>query len=493
MYYLLSLFFAIIVSTSVSAQQVIQATYLGRGNGYTRDVEVDEAGNIYAVGGTRDPAFPTTTGVQQPVFGGYEDAFAVKIDPTGRLIWATYLGGSKMDRAYASDLDGQGNLVIAGRAGAGFPVTPGAAQRTFMGGATSGSVYPHPQDGFVAKLNTSNGKLVWASYFGGTDSHASIVRDVTADRVTGELYIAASTNTATLPQVIKDALLRGSRRIRPGGIDGLAAKISADGSRFEWVNYVGGSGSEQQQPSVVLDAAGNPIFLYVTSSTNIPTTVGAYDRSFGGAADFYAVKFSRTSQLLWATYFGGSGDESGETHNLAIRRDGTVVIAGRVTTGWPTTIGAFDRTANGTSDCGIALLSATGTQLIASTFLGGNVGDMCEGVDVDDTDLVYLGGRTTSANFPVTIGATQTIMPGPISPIIAIFSPDLSILRYATFYGGPTNGVTRSVTAHPNGNGHVVAGFEIGINTPVVNPITASADPASCCHPFLLNLSASLP
>ncbi|HEY8120056.1 MAG TPA: SBBP repeat-containing protein [Myxococcota bacterium] len=453
------------------------STYLGsNGSDNTRDVVIDSQGNIYAVGGTRSSNLPTTAGTAQPAFGGYEDAYAVKFSPQGKILWSTYLGGPELDRAYAAELDGKGGLVIAGRAGAHFPVTAGAAQTQFRGGSIVPNLYPHPQDGFVAKLNATTGKKVWATFFGAVDNHAAIVRDVAVDTVSGAIYLASSTDTGTYPSSVLQAFQRGYRGARLGGFDGVLAKLAGDGRSFAWATYVGGSLQEQPTPSVRVDSLGNPIMLIASNSTNAQTTAGVYDRTQNGGADWYLAKYSAQGPLLWATYVGGNGEEGTETHNLAVRSDGAIAIAGRTTsTNIPTAVGAFDRVLTGPAECAIAIVSGAGTNFVAGSYLGGGDAEMCEGIQVDVNLGLYVSGRTYSSNFPTTASAFQRTRPGPLSPFVAVLSPDLRALRYGSYFGGPGNATARDIAViAPN---HFVFGGEAtGLGYPLASAARTAVD-----------------
>lgn len=463
------------------------ATYLGKDlHDFVRDVVVDGSGNVYAVGGAMSSDLPTTGGTFQPTFGGYEDAFVAKFGPQGNLIWSTFLGGQELDRAYAVELDHQGNVIVAGRAGEHFPVTQGALQTAFQGGGTVANVYPHPQDGFVAKLNASNGARIWATFFGATDAHFAIVRDIAVDKVNGAIYLAASTDTGSYTAPVLAAFQNGERSTRLGGTDGVLAKLSNDGASMPWATYVGGTDEDQPTPSVRIDSQGNPIVMYATFSTDAQTTLGAYDRTPGGGGnlDYYVAKFALDGPLIWATYVGGALNETTETHNLAIRSDDTLVVAGGSrSTDFPTLAGAYDRTQNGNggngtgqgtnypTDCAIAILSANGSSLLAGTYYGGSVGEACEGVGADSNGNVYVTGGSFS-DLPTTSGAYQANRPGVVSPFVAVFNRDLTKLRYASFFGGTGDAVGRDLAVH--GEGHFTFGGEMGPGFPLRNAVRSN-------------------
>jgi hypothetical protein len=468
------------------------STYLGNQNhDFVRDIAVDGSGNVYAVGGSESSDLPTTNGTAQPNFGGYEDAFIAKFAPNGNLLWATFLGGAELDRAYAVEVSGS-DVIVAGRAGASFPITAGVIQPQFQGSSIVPGVYPQPQDGFVAKLRASNGTLVWSTFFGAAnDSHASVIRDVAVDPGTGFIYLGASTEAGGVyPTAVFTAFQSGDQSSQRGGIDGVLAKLSGDGTTMPWATYVGGSANENAQPSVRVDSQGRPVVMFNTQSANAPTTAGVSDASLSGATDFYVAKYEVNGTLAWATFVGGNDGEGMETHNLAIRNDGALVIAGatRSTDFTATVNGEYDGSQNGNggagtgqgsnfpSDCGIAVLAANGGSLLGATYYGGLFGDACEGVGVDSNLNVYVTGGSFSANLPTTSGAHQTARPGTVSPFVAVFNRDLTALRYGSYYGGSGNAVGHCLATHAEA--HFVIGAEAGVGWPLMNAVRSNVNAA---------------
>jgi hypothetical protein len=132
--------------------EVVFSTYLGgsRGEDTARAVAMDSEGYIYITGGTQSPDFPVTEGALDTIFAtgglslgarGAMDVFLIKLDPSGSIVWSTYLGGPNYDRAYSVEVDSEGNVYIAGRAGDGFPITPGVIQEEFAGDSNPPGAY----------------------------------------------------------------------------------------------------------------------------------------------------------------------------------------------------------------------------------------------------------------------------------------------------------------------------------------------------------------
>jgi len=467
------------------------SSYAGGGAEDTvRDIAVDGQGNIYVVGGTASPDFPKTTGAYDTTFNGWHDAFVVKLSPTGGLLWATFVGGPNYDRAYAVEVDRNGYVIIAGRAGASFPVTPGAFDNTFAGGRDS-PIYGS-QDGFVCKLKPDGSGVVFCTYFGGNDPQ--IVRDVAVDG-DGDIYVAATicnnnlSNDPIYASAFQNAYQR-NRNPNGDGCDGLVAKFTADGRQLLWATYLGGSGGDSYTPSIRVD--GNEDVYYLmgwTTSPNLPTPNGFQTR-LGGGGDVYLAKIRNDGgALLYGTYIGGSAADFGETHNLWVDANGMAYVAVTTqSTNYPTTAGSYDRTYNGSGgngtgyytnypgDGGITKIDTTrsgNASLLASTFIGGRYGEGIEGVSIDGQVNVYVSGATYSDNFPLTGDAFRTTNSGSSDLFAVKLAPDLTRLLYSTYLGGRGVDYGRTSIASANGNFYVGGQTQSG-NWPMQNPIQTS-------------------
>ena len=165
-----------VVASGAGGYELVFSTYVGgKSWEHARDVCCDKDGNVYMVGGTASRDFPTTPGAYDRTFdaGGKQiggaglcDAFVMKFSPEGKLIWSTLLGGPNCDRAYGVEVDREGCVYVAGRAGPGFPVSEGAFQ-TEYGGSNYNGFYGS-QNGFVAKLSPT-GALLRSTLIGGKD------------------------------------------------------------------------------------------------------------------------------------------------------------------------------------------------------------------------------------------------------------------------------------------------------------------------------------
>ncbi len=484
------------------------STYLG-GNGFDacRDVCVDAEGNIIVVGGTGSANFPTTPGVHSRVLqtGGLSlgrigvcDVFVAKFTPAGQLIWSTYLGGPNYDRAYAVEVDAQGRIFVAGGAGEGFPTTPGAFQTGFIDTHQSTKLPSTEeygkQNGFLACVS-ADGQLVWASYVW----YGQLCRDLALD-ANGDVYVTSgwNGNFAKPPDFLsgykKSATLPGGADLNKSTGDTCVIKIKADGSAILWGSWLCGNRDEALQCMLRVTANG-VYFAALTKSSNMPFNPSDSGRhSLWGIStyyDYYLARLSTDGQTLhYGTYLGGSGDENIDTHQLAIDAAGNAYLAMLTpSTDAPTTTGAFQRATGGGSDVAVCKISPNGA-ILACTYLGGNAGEIVEGVSLDAGGNVYITGATRSPNFPTagtpyqpTYGAEGVFNASnnaAWNSFLTVMSPDLTSLSYSTFFGkqciilgqNAIGGFHSNVLA-PDGS-LIAVGAWVTDNLPLVNAFQSS-------------------
>ncbi len=422
----------------------------GGGPDQVRDIVAAGDGSVYVTGGSGSADFPVQANASGFVFDGTHngsfDAYAAKFAADGTLVWSTFLGGPGYDRAYAADLDEDGNLVIAGRAGAGFPVTAGVVQSQFEGGRVNPGDPYFEQDGFVCKIDP-DGRVIFCSYFGADDGR--IIRDVVAVPG-GDICISAGHFNGVYTPFVAAAFVNGPA----GDTDIVAARLSGDGATLRWARYLGGSQSEPGTGSVGTDGGGNCYLGFGTFSPGL-ATAGAYDVSYAGGEDLLAVKLDPQGALVWATYLGGDGSEFTETHHLDVTTDGRVHIAAS-TTSTPAAIPDSAQTVrrlygslSGPRQVLFARLSSGGDRLEALTLLGGNGSDFAEGMAASDSGEVFCVGQTQSSDFPYT-GAAPTGPPPGVRALAIKLNADFS-LAFATTLGGSGDDYGRAADFGPGG------------------------------------------
>jgi len=443
-------------------------TYLG-GSAFeqVRGVVVDNAGNRIVVGGTRSRDFPTTFGPAFQTGGGNTggaglmDVFVVKFDPSGGVLWSRLLGGPNYDRAYDVEVDSAGNILLSGRAGAGFPTTAGAHQEQFGGG--QGGFYGD-QDGFVAKLS-ADGELQWATYLGSGDN--GVCDDIFL-APNGDIVVAGNVTEAHATH----GITANSYQTKiAGGRDIFLARLLPDGSGLRNATYYGGSADAYAHPSVQVDETGSVYVMQSTYSKNAPVTANALQPANAGERDLIIAKFSADlNSLIAATYFGGSKTDFSEGFTLYVDEQHRVLFG--VSTASDDLLKRPQAPTNGAQqgfggqqDTFIGVLSADFRTLLAGTYLGGSGKDRePQGLFRDQHGRVVVAGASDSADFPVTSGSPG----GGMDAYIAVLTPDLDAIVFATLLGGSGDDTCRISYVDRNGAIHI-AGQSSSSNLPILN------------------------
>ncbi|MBI4468604.1 MAG: SBBP repeat-containing protein [Acidobacteria bacterium] len=417
----------------------------------------------YALSGTRNGSAPRMADGDSWTAGmavgfqvaAYDVSKPLIIDPV--LSYSTYLGGSGNDRIPIIAVDAEGQAYVAGNTNsANFP-SPAPIPPTYRGG---------PFDVFVAKLNASGTALVYSTYLGGSgdDTIGSIAVDSA-----GNAYVLGRTNSNNFPTM-------SSYQSSPGGFfDVFVTKLAPDGSALVYSTYLGGSASESSS-DIKVDADGN---AYVTggsgampgSPNNFPI-VNALQPVFGGGADAFVAKLNSTgSALVYSTFLGGAGNEF--VIGIALDAVGNAYLHGQTTSmNLPTVNPLQPNNRGGMFDLFVAKLSASGTSLLYSTYLGGSGRDIARGIAVDLGGNVCITGFAGSADFP-TRNSLQTYGGGPFDAFVAKLNADGTALIYSTFLGGNAQDAGEGLALDGDGNVYV-AGFTASANFPIVNPIQAT-------------------
>ncbi len=423
---------AFVAKLSPDGRTILYCTYLGGdAQDYTRAIAVDAVGNIYIAGATWSSSLPVTANAYQSARHGERDAFVAKFNTQGQLTYCSYLGGSSWDYGFAITVGNEDEVYVGGFTHGSFPVTTGAAQTTFGGMG----------DGFVAKMNTGTGALVYSTYLGGKYWEA-VSRLKVKD---GVVYVAGGTQSPNFP-VTANAMDKVNTVWNPNaGGEATLTSISMDGSQFIYSTFIGTDESPKGSEfnDMIFDNDGNLIMVGTVSEVNWPTTNDAGQKTYGGGTnDGVIVKYSPvTNAIVYRSYFGGSGN------------DGCASIVKDSTGRW-WVVGFTDssdfpagQSGSGGLDLYAAYFESNGLLLGAKRF-GGSQADyvtdgngMTRAVLCPGTDAVFIGGVTASTNFPVNPDAFQGTYGG------GIYDGWVAMLSKPSVFYTPT--VTPTPTATP--------------------------------------------
>ena len=335
---------AFILKFNSSGARVWATYYGGNSTDAGHGICIDNSGTLYVTGWTQSPNFPiqTLTGAynQTTYVGSSFDAFILKFNSSGARLWATYYGGNAREQGWSICRDNTGALYITGRTySTNFPTQT-------LSGAYNQTTLSGNNDAFILKFNGS-GARVWATYYGGNDEEFGYC--VCIDN-TGDLYVTGGTQSTDFPtQTLTGAY---NQTTLGGNDDAFILKFNGSSAR-QWATYYGGSIVDYGE-GIYSDNSGNLYVTGYTSSTNFPTQTlsGAYNQTTsGGGYDAFLLKFNSSDARLWATYYGGSGNDYGD--DICIDTSGTLYVTGRTySSNFPTQTltGAYNQTTYGGSN-----------------------------------------------------------------------------------------------------------------------------------------------
>jgi len=254
--------------------------------------------------------------------GAYDRTRPLVIDPT--LVTSSYLGGSGIDNATAVDVDGGGNVYIAGSTeSADFRAT-NPFQNTLNGDGSGGK-----SDAFVAKLNAEGTALLYATYLGGTNRDAAAGVAVAAD---GTVYVTGVTESDNFPKT--EGVAQGD--FGGGPSDAFVTKLNQAGSGLAWSTFLGGAETDAAR-AVAVNAVGEAFVTGSTNSVAFPTA-NPFQQAAPRAddVDAFVTKVAvEGNNFVFSTRLGGDNDDRGL--DVAVDATGNAYVTGDTRSpGFPT-------------------------------------------------------------------------------------------------------------------------------------------------------------
>jgi hypothetical protein len=442
-------------SSSVGATSGLRySTYLGgKGDDFGGGIAVDAGGTTYVAGGTTSDDFPTVHAWQAKRHGN--DVFVAKFGLSGRLLYSTYLGGSGSQYANGIAVDSHGNAYLAGLNNSpSFPAPRGHIHN------------PEPcPEAFLAELNSA-GKLVFSTGMQlSSDVGGYCYTEATGVAVDAKGIVFVTGNTQN-----------GTR------LESFVERLNLKTHRGYNIRIPGTTSN-----SIAVDSKGNA-FITGAAAAKTFTPVNALQPSYGGGLqDAFVAKLDPSGKIVFNTYLGGNGEETGR--GIAVDETGSVYVTGDMSsTDFPTVGGLQTRHVGGTcrpgevlsrcTDAFVTKLSADGHALIYSTYLGGSDNDGANSIAVDVKGNAFLTGFTSSRDFP-TVQAVQsasgggmcaysTTNPFPCNDaFVAELNAQGSKLVYSTYLGGPDEDVGEGIAVDRRDRAHVT-GFTRSRQFPTV-------------------------
>ncbi|MCX7697830.1 MAG: SBBP repeat-containing protein [Bacteroidales bacterium] len=404
------------------------------------DIVVDGTGCAYITGYTWSEDYDVTIGSFQNKNDGEYDVFVTKLNNSGTaLVYSTYLGGKRNDYSFGITVDSMGCVYITGETySADFNVTIGSFQ-TWYGGKG---------DAFIAKLNNTGTRLMYSTFLGGSENDAG--SDISVDNK-GCVYVTGLTESDDF-----DVTSGAYQTIAGKEKDAYVAKLNSSGTALMYSTYLGGSDADYGY-DIAVDGTGCAYITGWTKSVDFDVTVGAYQVKHGGEKyDVFVTKLnSDGTSLVYSTYLGGSGNEWG--WGITVDDKGYAYVTGFTeSTDFDVTKGAYQEKNAGGYDAFITKLNNVGTELVYSTYLGGNGNEWSSDIAVNNAGFVFITGFTESNDFDVTSKAYERKHGGGDKDV---FVTKLNILGtgliYSTYLGGDSDEWSWGIAIDGTGNAYV--------------------------------------
>ncbi|HXI42229.1 MAG TPA: SBBP repeat-containing protein, partial [Bryobacteraceae bacterium] len=409
------------------------STYLGgSGNDNAAAIATDASGNVYVTGSTTSADFPLANPFKG-VKPGMQNVFVAKLNAAGSsYVYSTYIGGSGTDLGTGIAVDASGYVAITGATtSTDFPVVN--ALRPTLAGV---------RNAFVLKLNAAGSGLVYSTYLGGSGSDQGF--GIAMDSA-GNAYVTGAAGSTNFPMFNP---LQPASAGPANGSDAFATKINPAGTAYIYSTYLGGSGSDTGR-AIAVDSAGNAYVTGDTGSKDFPRANALQPTLAGGIDTFIAKINAAGSALVYSTYLGGSGNDTGR--GIALDRTGNAYVTGATASPDFPLANALQSALAGGSDAFAAKVNAGGSALAYSTYLGGNGDDFGLGIAVDGAGNAYLTGVTSSVNFPI-VNAVQATRGGGRDAFVMELGMDGSNMFWSTYLGGTSDDAGAAIAADIAGN-----------------------------------------
>ena len=481
--------------------QLIFSTYSGStSDNWGNSATYDDDGNTYMIGICFGSGYPVTTGAYQIHYNGSWDTLyysngtplykidpdiaIMKFDPTGVLLYATYLGGTETEIPSSTIVNSQkqlvvlgvtssnGNTTLNGNPGIAFPTTSGAYNTNFNGGtfaypfgALDAVFFDWGSDLFVTILSENGNSIVASTFIGGSSNDGiSYINDPLSsnygDQFRAEILCDSTDNiyvvTKTFSTDIINSSVPGYDKSFNGYMDGYVCKLNAGLTTMIWDSYIGGSGDDASYSIQI--ASDQSIYIAGgTTSSDIPgTSTGIKTSNVGGNTDGYIVHLSSDgTSLLNATYIGTTSYD--QAFLIQLDNTGNVYTFGQTLGNYPMTPGVYGQPSTGQfiqkldSKLTTSLMSTTfgntqnAVSIVPTAFLVNDCGNLMLsgwGGTVNSnyinqycacTYSSYLGGNTN--NLPLTPDALQSVTDGS-DFYIMVLNKNATSLVYSTYFGG---------------------------------------------------------
>jgi hypothetical protein len=366
-------------------------------------IAVDSSNNAY-LAGVASRYFPTTSGAYDTVHGTLNDgdAFVAKLNASGNISYASYLGGSGEERGLDVAIDSSGKAYVVGDT---FSSTAFPKKNEFQGCGVALPASTNSVDAFLTVFNASGSDITYSTCIGVggfastgfEDSAFSVAVDASNNAyVTGFTGGAGSFPTKNAAQPNEG-----------GGKDAWVTKFNPSASgdaSVVYSTYLGGSGTEFGN-AIAVTPAGVASVTGVTGSVNFPLQ-NAFD-STNQINEAFVAQYNAAGTKLNSTFLGGADQDEGI--NIAVGNGGTIYVTGSTLSNNFPTATPFQAARRGVRDAFVAKVrfgSGSNPGVSSASYLGGNGNDKGNGIAVRG-NFIFVSGQTESSNLLTTAGVIK--------------------------------------------------------------------------------------
>jgi fibronectin type 3 domain-containing protein len=421
---------------------LIYSTYMG-GSGlyfdYGMSIASDPYGNAYVTGTTQSIDFPLSNPYQENLHG-YNDAYVLKLSPDGsELLYSTFIGGDGNERGVSVTVDPNGIAYVIGETNStDFPVV-----NPWQAGNNDGEDLA-----FILQLDPEGEALLFSTYFGGNGTSSHLRMTLGKD---GCAYFTGQTNSTSFE------LINASQDEFGGGpYDSFVFKLAPDFRTRTFSTFIGGSDYDNSE-SIVVDSAGNVYLCGITGSTDFPLKNAIQD-TYHGNGDGFLVKLNPSDgKVVYSTYFGGGDGEQGLS--LAVDPEENCIVTGSTWSSDFPLMNPLQTTKGALSDIFILKVSPSGSDLVYSSYVGGNHIDWPVGCSVDEDGNAIVCAYTISNDLQVHDGI-QILSGGSGDAYIFKLNVTGDALLFSSYLGGSGDDMPTSFAFDDMNNVYLTGGTD---------------------------------
>jgi hypothetical protein len=229
-----------------------------------------------------------------------------------------------------------------------------------------------------------------------------------------------------------------------------------------YATYLGGSSTStvgnEGARSVAVDGAG-AVYLVGTALSNFPT-MNPQQGALRGFINAFITKLDAGGQMVYSTYLGGSAFDEGAV--IKVDETGAAYVGGTTSSSDFPTVNPIQGRRN-RNDAFITKLSSSGSQIVYSTYLGGEDNEGVSDLALDAQKNIFVAGNvipalgTPANDFPTINPIQATHGGGTEDGFVSVIDPTGG-LRFSTYFGGNGEDILQSIDLNP-GNGELALGF----------------------------------